>query len=564
MSPHRKIRTDDFIVQGSILAGAAILTKIIGALYRIPLTRILGDFGNGVYSAAFEVYALALIFSSFSYPIAVSKLVSTRIARGQRRNANRVFIFALIFSIGIGLVSSFLIYFNADYIASALFGSPLSANALRVLAPGLFIVAVLGVFRGYFQGMGTMIPTAISQIVEQIFNAIISIVGAIVLIGVGVSAAQSLNVRDEFYALSYGAAGATLGTIAGALVALLFLLFAYFMYRNSLRKQLQADRTKRKEGYDRIGLIFMMTIIPIMFTTAVYNINNLLDLALFNNIMRAQGYETDTYMALQGIYTGKYLVLINIPLAMANGLAASVIPSLTRAVADGNSKVIQGKISQVIRLTTLVAIPCFVAFAVLSSQLMILLFNDPSPTPAALLSIGAVTVVMYSLATVTNSVLQGLDKINIPARNAGIALVIHIITVLIMLVVLRWGIYSLVVSNIVFAFTMCVLNISAIKKHSGYTQDVERTYIKPLIAAIVMGLVAYVSHFLLDMVISPIVLQMIIVIPIALLVYFFLVIKIGTLSKADLLQLPMGERLLRVAGVTRALPKNFLIKNDKF
>ena len=556
MSPQRS-RTDDFIVQGSILAGAAMLTKIIGALYRIPLTRILGDFGMGIYSAAFEVYALALIFSSLSYPIAVSKLVSKRIAAGQRKNAHRVFIFALFFSSIVGIIFASLIFIFADDIATSLFGSPLSSDALRVLAPGLFIVAILGVFRGYFQGMGTMIPTVVSQVVEQIFNALISIIGAILLLGVGTRAAEELLRASETYPLTYGAAGATLGTVAGAIIALVFLLFAYGLYSKSLRKQIQGDRTRKREGYNRVGLLFMMTIVPIMFTTAVYNINNLLDLALFNNIMRAQGYDTYTYMSLQGIYMGRYMVLINIPLAMANGLAASVIPSLITEVATGNTKSIQGRIGQTLRLTTLVAIPCFVAYVVLAAPLMHLVFGESPPIAATLLAIGAITVVMYSLATVTNSILQGLDKINIPARNAAIALCIHIITVLIMLVVLRWGIYSLVASNIVFAFTMCVLNMKAIRKHSGYRQDVEKTYIKPLIAAIVMGMVAYVVYLLAGLVTEGYIIPMLLVIPIATIVYLFIVIKIGTLSKEDMLRMPLGIRLLSVARSVGALPKNF-------
>ena len=557
MSPQRRSRTDDFIVQGSILAGAAMVTKVIGALYRIPLTRILGDFGMGVYSAAFEVYALALIFSSFSYPIAVSKLVSTRIAAGQRHNAHRVFIFALIFSSIVGVIFASLTFFFADVITTSLFGSPLSSNALRVLSPGLFIVAILGVFRGYFQGMGTMIPTAVSQVTEQIFNALISIIGAILLIGVGRRVAEELVNVPETYPFTYGAAGATLGTVAGGIIALVFLLFAYRLYSNSLKKQIKGDRARKKEGYNRIGLLFMMTIVPIMFTTAVYNINNLLDLALFNNIMGAQGYDTYTYMSLQGIYMGRYMVLINIPLAMANGLAASVIPSLTAEVAKGNEKSIQGQIGQTLRLTTLVTIPCFVAYVVLATPLMHLVFGESPPIAGTLLAIGAVTVVMYSLATVTNSVLQGLDRINIPARNATIALCIHMVTLLTMLVVLRWGIYSLVVSNIVFAFTMCVLNIKAIKKHSGYKQDIEKTYIKPLIAAIVMGMVAYLVYLLTGLVVEGVINPMLIVIPVATVVYLFIVIKLGTLSKEDMLRLPLGPRFYSVAKAVGALPRKF-------
>lgn len=553
MSSRRRNNTDDFIVQGSILAGAAVLTKVIGALYRIPLTRILGDFGMGIYSAAFEVYALALIFSTFSYPIVVSKLVSGQISIGRRRNGHRVFIFALIFSSVVGLLWASLIFFNADFIATTLFGSPLSGNALRMLSPSLLIVAIMGVFRGYFQGMGTMIPTGISQVIEQIFNGLVSIIGAIILIGVGIRAAEGLNNLDETYPLSYGAMGATMGTVAGALAGLVFLLIAYFLYSKSLKRQLKTDLTKGGDSYNRIAMVFMMTVAPVMFTTAVYNINNLLDLALFSNIMRVQGYETYTYMTLQGIYMGRYMVLINIPLAMANGLAACVIPSLAGEVARKKVKNIHEKIGQIIRLTTLVAIPCFVAYVVLASPLIIFVFGEPSPEAVTMLSIGAVTVVLYSLATVTNSILQGLNKVNLPAINATIALGVHIVAILVMLVVLRWGIYSLVVSNIIFAFTMCGLNMRAIKKHTAFRQDVEKTYIKPLVAAIVMGIVIYLIYLLASVITEGDTIPMVIIIPIAVIVYLYVALKIGTLSEEDILQLPMGERLLKVARITRAL-----------
>ena len=181
-------KKDDFLMQGAILAVAMFLTKIIGVVYRIPLTNILGDEGNGFYGYAFEVYAMALMLSTFSLPVAVSKLVSARLAMHQKRNAFRVFLGALAFSIVVGLVISLLIFFGAGAISTHMMESPLSVYALRVLAVGLFIVAVLGVLRGYFQGLGTMVPTAISQIIEQIINAIVSIAGAKVLLEVGAAA----------------------------------------------------------------------------------------------------------------------------------------------------------------------------------------------------------------------------------------------------------------------------------------------------------------------------------------------------------------------------------------
>ena len=163
MSEKKKSSKDGFLIQGTILAVAGIITKIIGFVYRIPMLNIMGLQGEGYYEIAFQVYSMALLISSYSLPLAVSKLVSARIAKGQYRNAQQVFKAALLFAFSVGSVIMVVIFFGAGVIASIM-GAKVSLYALRVLAPGLLVVAVMGVFRGYFQGCGTMIPTAISQI----------------------------------------------------------------------------------------------------------------------------------------------------------------------------------------------------------------------------------------------------------------------------------------------------------------------------------------------------------------------------------------------------------------
>ena len=208
------------MIQGAILAAAAVIVKIIGALYRIPLTNIIGDEGNGFLGYAYEIYAMALMLSSFSLPIAVSKLVSTKMAMHQPRNAFRIFKCAMMFAVSVGAVVALAIFLGADMISRHLMESPLSVYTLKVLAPALFIVAVLGVMRGYFQGMGTMVPTAISQVLEQIINATVNIVGASIMIKVGMAAAKKQD--NPLLEPAYGAAGGTAGTATGALVALLF------------------------------------------------------------------------------------------------------------------------------------------------------------------------------------------------------------------------------------------------------------------------------------------------------------------------------------------------------
>ena len=550
---NRNAKKDDYLVQGAILAAAAVLTKIIGVVYRIPLTNILGDEGNGFYGYAYQVYAIALMLSSFSLPTAVSKLVSARLAVRQRRNAFRVFICSLAFAFVVGLVISLAIFFGAGAISTYAMRSPLSVYALRVLAPGLLIVAVMAVIRGYFQGLGTMVPTAVSQILEQIVNAVVSIVGASILISVGNRAGQETG--EELLGSAYGAAGSTLGTVLGALAGLLFLLFVLCLYKSVIKKQLKRDRSRHQESYSLILKALIFTAVPVIFSTAVYNINQIIDLTIFNHVMSSQGYVEQEYMALQGIYTGKYDTLINVPMAIANALGASVVPSLTAVVANGTEKQIHNKINQTFRLTMVIAIPSCVGYFVLASPLMVLLYNDASATPAYLLMAGAIVVVLYSLSSVSNSVLHGLNHMTAPAKNAGIALGVHLVAFCIMMIVFRMNVYALVGGNIVFALCMCILNQIKIRKVCGYEIDIMQTFVKPFIAAAVMGIVTFAVHFGLDLLIGGRFIVTAISIIVAVAVYAIVVLRIGTLSEQDIKDLPMGVRLLRYCKKFHLLPE---------
>lgn len=203
----------------------------------------------------------------------------------------------------------------------------------------------------------------------------------------------------------------------------------------------------------------------------------------------------------------------------------------------------------------LIAIPCFVGFMVLASPLMVLLFNDPSRTPAAILALGSVTLVLYCLSTVSNSILQGLDKMSTPAKNAGISLVVHIVALLIMLIVFKWNIYALVGSNIVFALCMCILNMRAIHKASGYRQEVEKTFVKPLLAAVIMGVVTYAVHLVLDILIGGRFFATTVSILVAVIVYGVSVLKLGVLSIEDIRDLPRGAKILRLCRKLHLLPR---------
>ena len=536
----QKKKNNSFLIQGMILAAAGIITRLIGIAYRIPVNNILGDEGQGFYGCAFSIYNIALLLTSYSLPLAVSKLVSARVSKKEYKNAMRIFKGALLFAIIVGALVGIFVFLCSDYIAGDIMSLRLSAYALRVLAPGLFIVAIMGVIRGFFQGMGTMVPTALSQIVEQIVNAIVSIIGASYLIEVGKKAVESK--KNPSLPFAYGAAGGTLGTVSGALIGLLFLLAVFVAFYPSLKRRIQKDKARELEGYKDIYKVLLLTIAPVILSTAIYNISETLDQGIFSNIMVAQGHTEKETAELLGMFTGKYNTLINIPLAIANALGAALIPSLTATVATGSRRDINAKINMVIRFVMMIAIPCFVGFLVLADPLLDLLYSGNIEIPARMLQLGAITVVFYCLSTVTNAILQGVNKMTTPVKHGAISLGIHLIGLYIMLIAFKWGIYAVVAGNIIFSLSMCILNARALKKATRYKQEVNRTFITPLKAAAVMGVVTFLANFLIGL-IAPKALTTLIALLIAVVTYGASLLKFGALTSDEIVALPKGAKI---------------------
>lgn len=536
----QKKKNSGFLFQGMILAAAGIITRLIGIAYRIPVNNILGDEGQGFYGCAFSIYNIALLLTSYSLPLAVSKLVSARVSKKEYKNAMRIFRGALLFAVVVGASVGILVFSLSDYIAGELMSLKLSTYALRVLAPGLFIVAVMGVMRGFFQGMGTMIPTAISQIIEQIANAIVSIIGASYLLQIGKKAAESKT--NPSLPFAYGAAGGTLGTVSGALIGLLFLIAILLIFLPTLKKRIKRDKTHELEGYNEVFSVLLLTIAPVILSTAIYNISETLDQGIFSNVMAAQGHSEKEIASLLGMFTGKYNTIMNIPLAIANALGAALIPSLTATVAIGNKKQINNKINMVIRFVMMIAIPCCVGCFVLAEPILDLLYSGNTTTPAHMLQLGAITIVFYCLSTVSNAILQGVNKMTAPVKHGAISLGVHLVALYIMLIVFKWSIYAVVAGNIVFSLCMCILNANALKKATRYRQEINRTFLIPIKASLVMGVITFVSNFLFGFVL-PKAVTTLIALFIAVVVYAVSLLKFGALTSDEIVALPKGAQI---------------------
>ena len=542
-------KSSNFIVQGGILAVAGVISRFIGLIYRVPMQRTIGDAGMGYYSAAFQIYSLMLLISSYSLPVAVSKLVAGYIGRGQYRNANRIYKGSLLFACVTGGTTCLFVFFGADFLAGTLMNLPKSAVALRVLAPTLLVVALMGVMRGYFQGMGTMMPTATSQLIEQIVNAIISVAAAIYLFEYGGKVA--LVLRDEEYASAYGAAGGTMGTCAGAFAGLIVLCVIYLAKKRKLNYDIRHDQNKSSDSFFRIFIALVLTILPVILSTTIYNISDTLDQGIFNYVMELKGLGS-LKAAYWGIYSTKYKVLTNVPVALASAVCSSMMPSLTASIGGGNIKVAKRKIGLAMRFTMILAIPCAMGLTVLGKPIISMLFEGEVELPAMLLKIGSVAVVFYSMSTLSNGVLQGIDKLNVPVRNAAIALVLHLIILYVTLNQLNMGLYGVVFACVMFALIMCILNWLSIKRYINYKQEIKRTFIIPLIASAIMGGVCYLTYFLMNKVVAlPV--SVAVSIGLGTIVYFVLLIRLGGVKEKEIRSFPGGNIMAGVAHILHIL-----------
>lgn len=534
---NRASGSGNFLVQGSILAVAGIIVRFIGLLYKIPITRALGDDGIGYFNTAHEIYNVGLILSSYSLPLAMSKLIAARRVKKRYRDVTHVFMSGLLFGMIVGGIMTLLLLLEADWITTNIFKSPSSALPLKVMAPTIFVFSIMGVIRGYFQGRGNMIPTSVSQIIEQMVNAIVSITASYLF--------MSWFAEKENPA-SYGAAGATLGTLLGAIAAFLFLAVTMLLYRKGNASRIGRRQKAPEETWGQIYTALILTLTPIILSQFVYQLSGTVDNSLFGLVMEGKGLDEKERLSLLGIYSGKYRLLSNVPVAIASSLGTSMIPSIVNSRTRKQSGEVKSKIRLTIKFNMLIAIPCAVGMGVLAGPIMQLLFRDKRLLTATLMQIGAPAVVFFSLSTVTNSVLQGIDLMKKSVTHSAISLAIHAVLVYVMLEYLEWGVYGLVIGNVTFALVVCILNWISIGRALRYRQEVKTTFLLPLLASLIMGIVTLASYTLMHLITHSNLASLAVSVPLSMAVYGLLIILFQVVTEEELPDMPFGMRILRL------------------
>lgn len=545
---------NNFIMQAGILAAAGIISRIIGLLYRSPLQRVIGNEGMGYYHIAYAFYTIILLISSYSIPAAISKVIAQKLAVKEYRNAHRIFKCALGYVLVVGGIASLLLFFGAG-----LFVPPEAVPVLRVFAPTIFIYGILGVLRGYFQAHKTMAQTSVSQILEQIANAVVSIGAAYLLIRHTFGTMElPADETEKMLRATKGAVGSAMGTGAGVLAALLFMLGIYGLNKGLIDRRVKRDKYHRVDSYGDILKMITRVVTPFILSTAVYNLSSTVNTSIYTKLwpeMRDMG--TMDISERWGIFSGQALTISNIPIAFASAMAAAMIPTVSQLVAAKNMDGAREKIGVAIKTTMIISIPCAVGLFALARPVTGLLFKNPTreaeDLATRLLMTLAVSVIFYALSTLSSQILQGLGKLNAPIINAGVALVIQTAVAIALLLFTDLELYSIAIANIVYSGVMCVLNQLSVRRAAGYRQELVRTFLIPLLASAFMGgFVWAVYEGLLLLTKSP----SIAVIPAILLgacVYFALLIVFRGVTEQELRGFPKGHLLVKAAKKCRLM-----------
>ena len=516
-------------MQAGILAAASIVVRIIGLLYRSPLTAVIGDEGNGYYGYAFNIYSIVLMVSSYSIPSAISKLMAQKLALGEYRNAQRVFYCTMAYALTVGAAFSLFVWFGAGLLVP-----PRSVPVLRVLAPTIFIFAILGVLRGYFQANQTMVQTSISQILEQIMNAAVSI-GAAWFFMHRLAAGQDVHEQAV-----YGAMGSALGTGSGVMTALIFMAVMYLVNRRYFMKRIRKDRTGREDPWTGIMRDTILVITPFILSGFILNLTTTVNQTIFSRI-----------------FSNKAVVITNIPISIATAVAAAIIPNISSAYARKDREETRRRVIAAVRITNIIATPCALGLIALARPVTMVLFPqwESLGLASALLALLGVTVIFYSIATIMNAALQSIGRMQMPLVSAGIALAVQTLVLLILLFATNMGVFALVLVSVLYSLMIFLLDTYFLQRYLKLDMDLYNVYARPLFAATIMGVATYGLYTMFEVFLELVgsrslylnnLIAMVPAILAAVLIYFFALIRMGTLSEEDILSLPRGSMLLKI------------------
>jgi stage V sporulation protein B len=330
----------------------------------------------------------------------------------------------------------------------------------------------------------------------------------------------------------------------GALAGLLFVLFVFTTYKRVLKRKIRRDPNRQAESYRRILKVLILTIVPVLLSTTLYNLSAIVDQALFKNLATLQGYTVDQIHTFWGVFGGKYRVLVNVPISIASAVVSASVPAITASFANNDMDGVHKKTANAIHFSMVVAFPCAIGLGVLASPVMQLLFHDSTALAAHMLQVGVISVVFYSLSTLSNGILQGINRMRVPVTNAAIALALQAGLLVALMYGFHLNIFAVIWANTFFALLMCLLNGYGIYRYMGFHQEVKKTFLLPALSAAIMGVIVYVVYMALQLLLKINAVSTLVSIAVGAFAYFVMMLALKGLDSEDLLAFPGGRKLI--------------------
>ena len=457
------------------LSFSGIMVKIMSLIYVPIIIRILGDEGYGIYLVSYDIFSLIYVITNSGMQIAIAKQIAEFVALDQQQNVIKTFQVGKKILFLIGLISSLILFLSAEWV-SKIVGSERAYLGIMFLSPTVFFTSILAAYRGFFQGISNMTPIALSQILEQICNIFISVLCAASLVK---------------YNLEFGAAGGTIGTTLGALIAILFLCYVIIRSKKNRSMDFSPYLNSNMEKQDTVSVkqiisTFFKYGMPVILTSGIQYVGAVIDLALVKNRLLFAGFDSGTSDILYGLL-GKYKTLIYVPLALIAALSAAVIPGIVKSVVLKNNEELFIKIKFALKVSFLISIPSFVGLAILSKPIYLILFSEKYSSGYILMVYGSSLVVFMAIVQIQTTILQGLNKFYSVFLSLCIGVIIKLVCNYIFIGINFININGAVIGSVLGFLIPMIINSLLIKKYIGFKSEFLKNAFKPLISSLFMG-----------------------------------------------------------------------------
>lgn len=516
-------KNQTFVEGALILMIANILVKVIGAIFKIPLNYLLGDDGMGYFGSAYMVYNWLFIVATAGMPVAISKMVAESAARGNTAEVRKIFSVGYRLLAVIGLAGFAFLLIFADKCA-ALMANPGAAPGIRALAPAILFVAIMSVYRGYFQGQQNMLPTAVSEVCEALGKLVVGYGAAMLFIRHGIEKA---------------AAGAVFGVSAGAMFGTIALALIHLFSKKKQPPVAQSGQSVRAGG--RLLKDLVKIAVPITIGASVFSLTSLIDAAMImRRLQDSAGFSYDAANNLWGAYSGKAITMFNLVPTLITAISISIVPTIAGAFAVKNYAEAQSATEGSIKITVLLTAPCAVGMSLLAGPILQLIFHSRSAEPT--LSVLGYAIIFVSLVSLTNAILQATGHAGLPVINMVIGGVTKVIVNYFLVGNSNINITGAPIGTNLCYIVILALNLVSIHRIIRVRYNIVSLVIKPLISVATMAAVVIALYGR----VAPMgnLVATVITIAAAGVVYAAVLLMVGGISENDIKMLPKSDKIL--------------------